>query len=135
MGGLSPTAVWSVEGKPVTKKSMRERFHFHLVKDPVERSALMVMLYKSTEGHGDIGPCGVAHVSLSEVAELLSMPLGETLRMLKSVAEAIRTICVCEDDQVLFAMPDALQGGFDHLYKREGFEGLPPRLPKGSKRQ
>lgn len=67
---------------------------------------------------------------MSEFAEALATPPGETLRRLKSLAGPINFLCVEHENTILFALAGADQAGFAHLYKSRGFGGLPPNLPK-----
>jgi hypothetical protein len=84
----------------------------------------------ASDGHGDIGSCGVAEFDLLDLSEALDLAPGETLRRLKSIAVSVKGICVEHENIVLFALADVEQGSFDHLYKSRGFEGFPPNLPR-----
>jgi hypothetical protein len=109
---------------------MKERFDFDVLTETQDRLAYVVLYYLATDGHGDVGSCGVAELDLMDLSAALDQPPGETLRQLRTIAEKVSAVCVEHEDTVLFAMAGADQKDFAHLYVSRGFEGLPPNLPK-----
>jgi hypothetical protein len=108
--------------------SLKQRFDFTILREPQDRLAYAMLKTLSYDGHGDYGSCGVAEFDLIDFANAVDWPPGETLRRLKRIASELGAVCVEHQDIILFAIAGAQQEGFDHLYKRRGFEGRPPVL-------
>ncbi|MBG6202676.1 hypothetical protein IWQ48_003823 [Labrenzia sp. EL_13] len=114
----------------MARQTMKQRFEFDVLTDPVERTAYLMLDIMAMDGHGDVGSCGVAEFDLLNFSDALGEPPGETLQLIKRVGEAIQAVCVEHENTVLFAMAGANQRNFSHLYTSRGFEGLPPNLPQ-----
>lgn len=114
---------------------LKDRFEFDVLASDEDRLFFAMIRFLTTDGHGDIGSCGVAEFSLLNFAEATNRPPGEALRRLKSIAVSVKGLCVEHENVVLFAIAGADQHSFAHLYKSRGFEGLPPNLPRISPRQ
>ncbi|RWO94200.1 MAG: hypothetical protein EOQ98_31870 [Mesorhizobium sp.] len=113
----------------MARLSLKQRFDFDVLIEPEDRLVYALLQYMACDGHGDVGGCGVAEFDLLNLAEALDWAPGATLRRLKRIAPEVNAVCVEHENTVLFALAGAGQKEFDHLYKRRGFEGLPPNLP------
>lgn len=114
----------------MARLTLKQRLEFDVLTETSDRLAYAMLERLACDGHGDWGSCGVAEFDLIEFAAAVDEPPGETLRRLKRIAPMIGAVCVEHENAVLFALAGAMQDGFGHLYKRCGFEGLPPNLPR-----
>lgn len=111
-------------------QKLKQRLEFDVVTDTQDRLVYLIAERCALQGHGDWGSCGVAEFDLIELAEACEEPPGALLRRLNRIAPMVDAVCVEHENKVLFALAGAAQDGFEHLYKRCGFVGLPPNLPK-----